>query len=329
MRVVSVRRYAEGALERAAEMVRAQPYQFGHGRERDVVGNVLLDIGRHTLLVPMREAATADGPAACRVTVDPYEFVRQRDTERFGVLPGHRARVFDQRLELESGLPERTIVKEQARLELDLAEPQCRIGERSARIDVEIGRTRQHARPLRPVKIMPRGNEGQLVGEIAQGRPRQAFDKGLPVVALCELCRNEQVAGSPESIFEWCVPCDLHRFHDQARPGRGMASSDFGRRVVDNRASFTFWMRPSARVMLGLRTCGRGQQRSGLIQGRFGGAGHCWIHSLLMMPASASDDSRQWRTARCRAPPCDDSSDDQDAEPMALTPSWRLTVTIV
>src|SRR5258707_201501 len=222
MRVVSVRRYAEGALERAAEMVRAQPYQFGHGRERDVVGNVLLDIGRHTLLLPMREAATADGPAAWRVTVDPYEFVRQRDTERFGVLPGHRARVFDQRLELESGLPERTIVKEQARLELDLAEPQCRIGERSARIDVEIGRPRKRARQLRPMKITFPGNEGELVAEIAKGRARQAFDKGLPVIAFRELCRDQQMAGSPESIFERCVPRDLDGFHDQARPGRGM-----------------------------------------------------------------------------------------------------------
>jgi hypothetical protein len=69
--------------------------------------------------------------------------VRQRDTERFGVLPVHRARVLDLRLELESGLPEIAIVKEQARLELDLAEPQRGIGERPARIDVEIGCTRQ------------------------------------------------------------------------------------------------------------------------------------------------------------------------------------------
>jgi hypothetical protein len=55
----------------------------------------------------------------------------------------HRARILDLRLELESGLPEIAIVKEQARLELDLAEPQRGIGERPARIDVEIGCTRQ------------------------------------------------------------------------------------------------------------------------------------------------------------------------------------------
>src|SRR5712672_1521589 len=318
--MVSVRRDAEGALERAAEMVRAKPCQLGHRRERDVIGNMLLDIVRHTLLLPVREAATADGPAVCSVAVDPYELVRQHDTERFGVLARHRARVFDQRLELESGLPECAIVKEQARLELDLAEPQCRIGERSARIDIEIGRMRQRARPLRTLKIMPRGNEGQLVGEIAQGRPRQAFNKSLTVVALRELCRNEQMAGSPESIFEWLVPHDLDRLHNQARPCRGMASDDLGGRVVDNRASFIFWM-PCGPVMFGYRTCGSGQQRSGLIQGRFAGAGHCSIHSPLMMPASALDVSLQWRSAHFRVPPCCDCSDDQDEEPVALTPS--------
>jgi hypothetical protein len=65
--------------------------------------------------------------------------VRQHDAERFGILRLHRAAILDERLELESGLPEIAIVKEQARLELDLTEPQRRIGERSARIDVEIG----------------------------------------------------------------------------------------------------------------------------------------------------------------------------------------------
>src|SRR6476620_3791569 len=110
---------------------------------------------------------------------------------------------------------------------------------------------------------MPRGNEGQLVGEIAQGRPRQTFNKSLTVVALRELRRNEQMAGSPESIFEWPVPHDLNRFHNQARPCRGMASDDLGRRVVDNRTSCRFWMRPCGQVMIGYRTCRKGQQGSG------------------------------------------------------------------
>src|SRR4030088_3755722 len=99
----------------------------------------------------------------------------------FGVLPLHRARVLDQRLELESGLPEIAIVKEQARLELDLVEPQRRIGERPARIDVEIGCAGQRTRGLPPAEVMAGRNEGQLLREIAQGRPRQAFDKALTV----------------------------------------------------------------------------------------------------------------------------------------------------
>src|SRR5882762_9697233 len=105
-------------------MVRAQPRQFGEGRERDVVGHTFLDIGGHPLLLPGRKAATIDRLAACSATVDANELVRQRDAERFGVLPVHRARVLDLQLELESGLQEIAIVKEQARLELDLVEPQ-------------------------------------------------------------------------------------------------------------------------------------------------------------------------------------------------------------
>src|SRR6202022_4358486 len=236
--VISVRRHAEGALERPGEMVRAQPRQLGEGREGNIVGDILLDIGGHPLLLPARKAAKADRAAKCTLTVDANEFVRQRDAERFGVLPLHRARVLDQRLELESGLPETAIVKEQARLEFDLAEPQRGIGERPARIDVEIGCTRQRARSLRSAEIMPGRNEGQLLREIAQGRPGQAFNKGLTVVALRELCSNEQMAGSPESIFERRAPRDLNRFHVQARPGLGMASDYLRWRNVDKRARF-------------------------------------------------------------------------------------------
>jgi hypothetical protein len=54
-------------------------------------------------------------------------------------LPVHRARVLDLQLELESGLPEIAIVKEQARLEFDLVESQRGIGEGPVRLDVEIG----------------------------------------------------------------------------------------------------------------------------------------------------------------------------------------------
>ena len=78
-------------------------------------------------------------------------------------------------------------------------------------------------------EVMPGRNEGQLLRAIAQGRPGQAFNKGLTVVALPELCSNEQMAGTPETIFEWCVPHDLDRFHVQARQSCGMAPNNFRR----------------------------------------------------------------------------------------------------
>src|SRR6266853_1111955 len=248
IRVISVRRHAEGMLERPGEMVGTEPRQLGEGRERDVVGDTLLDIRRHPVLLPGRKAATTDRPAVSSLTVDANELMRQHDAKGFGVLRLHRARILDQRLQLESGLPEISIVKEQARLELDLDEPQRGIGERPARIDVEIGCTRQRARSLPSAKVMPGRNEGQLVSEIAQGRPGQAFNKGLTIVALRELCSNEQMAASLESIFERRVPRDLNRFHVQARPGLGMASDYLRWRNVDKRARFN----------IRNRTCGTG-----------------------------------------------------------------------
>jgi hypothetical protein len=232
---------------------------------RDVVGDMLLDISGHPLLLPARKAATADRPAVSTVTVDANEFVRQHDAERFGVLPVHRARVLDLRLKLERGLQEIAIVKEQPRLELDLVEPQRGIGERPARIDVELGCTRQRARSLPSAEVMPGRNECQLVREIAQGRPRQAFNKGLTVVALPELWSNEQMAGRPETIVEWRVPHDLDRFHVQARPSCGMAPDDLRRRNVDKRARFKIRMEACRRVMFGDRMCGMGRKSRRLI----------------------------------------------------------------
>src|ERR1700686_1263525 len=172
-------------------MARAYPCQPGEGRERDVVGDMLLDIGSDLPLLPGRQTATADRRASGRVAVDANQFVRQQDAERLGVSLVYRTRVLHQRLELERDLPQVTIVKEQAGLELDLAKPQRRIGERPARIDVDVGRAHQRARRLRSAKIMSSRDESQLPREIAQGRPRQALDKSLAAVALGKLRRNE------------------------------------------------------------------------------------------------------------------------------------------
>src|ERR1700751_2922109 len=135
--------------------------------KRNVVGDVLLDLGDHPLLLPGRKAATTDRLVEFRITVDANELIRQHDAQRFGVLPMHRVLVLDHRLELESGLPEIAIVKEQPWLEFDLLKPQRGIGERPSRIDVEVGCARQYARHLPSAEVVPGGNESQLVREIA------------------------------------------------------------------------------------------------------------------------------------------------------------------
>src|ERR1700752_4002581 len=157
--MISVRRHAEGTLERAGEMIWTEPHQLGQRRERNIVGDMLLDIGGHPLLLPARKAATTDRLVELCVTVDSNELMRQHDAERFGVLPMHGVRVLDHRLELESGLPEIAIVKEQARLEIDLLKPQRGIGERPARVEVEVGCRRQYAGSLPSAEVLPGGNE--------------------------------------------------------------------------------------------------------------------------------------------------------------------------
>src|SRR5271156_1482728 len=102
--MISVRRYAERMLERPREMIRTESRQPGERRERDVIRDMFLDIGRHPLLLPACKAATVGRPTV-RITIDADELVRQRDAKRLGVLPVHRASVLDLRLELESGLP--------------------------------------------------------------------------------------------------------------------------------------------------------------------------------------------------------------------------------
>src|SRR5258708_30120244 len=109
--VISVRRHPEGTLERPREMIRTEPRQVSEGREQDIVGDMLLDIGGHPLLLPARQAATTKGPPTCTVTIDAYELVRQHHAERFGGLPLNRTRALDLGLELEGGLPEIAIVE--------------------------------------------------------------------------------------------------------------------------------------------------------------------------------------------------------------------------
>jgi hypothetical protein len=208
--MISVRRHSEGLLERPAEMVRAQSRQFGEGRERDVVGDVLLDKGGHPLLLPARKTATAGTPAECSVTIDANEFMRQRDAKHFAVLPGIEPEFSISDFSLRA-VCQRSLSKKQSRLEFDLLEPQRRIGERPARIDVEIGDTRQCARFLPSAEVMLGRNKSELVPEIAKRRPGQPFNKGLAVVALGNFSGDEQMPWSTESIFKRRVPHDLDR----------------------------------------------------------------------------------------------------------------------
>jgi hypothetical protein len=108
----------------------------------------------------------------------------------------------------------------------------------------------------------------------------EAAEKGFSVVALREFRCDQQVAGSSETLFEWCVPHDPDRFHVQARPGCRTASDDLrGVMATTERGSIPTGRR--RRLIFGKRALGRSRKNIGLIQGRFGEAGHVRFHSLL------------------------------------------------
>jgi hypothetical protein len=69
---------------------------------------------RYGRLPAFAAKCTIDQLVARKPTVDANEFVRQHDAQRFGVLPGHQARILDL-LELESDLPEIALFNPNAR----------------------------------------------------------------------------------------------------------------------------------------------------------------------------------------------------------------------
>ena len=109
----------------------------------------------------------------------------------------------------------------------------------------------------------------------------EAAEKGFSVVALREFRCDQQVAGSSETLFEWCVPHDPDRFHVQARPSCRMASDNLRGRNSDNRARLKVPTGPCRRLIFGKRAPGRGRKNIGWIQGLFAGDGHVRFHSLL------------------------------------------------
>src|SRR5437016_169206 len=93
-------------------------------------------------------------------------------------------------LQLESGLPDVPIEKEEARPQFGFGKAKLGLQQRARRVDVEESDARQGARPLPTVEPASRGYKGHLAVPRAKMRPRQPVDKRLAVVPFGALGRD-------------------------------------------------------------------------------------------------------------------------------------------
>ena len=108
-----MRRKPEGLLERPAKVIPAELDQLRERGERDLLADVLLDIGGDGPLLPGREAAPRGRFDPLRPGVEARELVRQDDAKRLEI-ELVRAGTLHQRRELERRVPQRRIFEEQA-----------------------------------------------------------------------------------------------------------------------------------------------------------------------------------------------------------------------
>ena len=85
IRMISMRRYAEGMLESATEVVRAQASEPRKGGERYRFAQMGVDIGCDDSLLPACEAAPQVRFNALDPAAETDQFMREHDAERLEV----------------------------------------------------------------------------------------------------------------------------------------------------------------------------------------------------------------------------------------------------
>ena len=228
MRVKPVRRHAERLLERPAEMVGAQPRELGQGRKRDLLREVILDVGRDGALLPGREPAPDRGSATAAALIEAHELMRQHGAEGFAIEPIVLLRVFDQGLELDGHVPQGGVFEEQARRESRAGDPGVGIKRKRCRIEIEIRRTGETAWLLPIIEFMAGGHENQLALVVSQGRARQALDEGDSIAALAAFEEGEEVDRRTEAAFDLAAPRRVHGLRRHPVQRHGTALHDIG-----------------------------------------------------------------------------------------------------
>ena len=112
LNVIAMRRHAERLLESATEIIRAQPHQLRERRERNLLGQMFVDVPGHDALLPRGEPAAEMHLRTRGAAIETDQFVDQNDPERLDIKPAFDARRLDRLLDLRGRAPDRWILEE-------------------------------------------------------------------------------------------------------------------------------------------------------------------------------------------------------------------------
>src|SRR5262245_28398799 len=111
--MVSMRWQTEGLLEGSAEVVRTQTSKLRERAERNLLGQVLLDVGGDDPLLPGGEGPSNLAVAARHPAIEAHELMQEDDAEGLGIRTAFPCQALDRSLKLECRLPKRRIFEEQ------------------------------------------------------------------------------------------------------------------------------------------------------------------------------------------------------------------------
>src|SRR5262245_1715900 len=115
--MIAVRRHPERLLEGAGEMAGAQACQSGELAQRDIPGDVRLDVFGKASLLPASKPAARCLPQGSVVAIEPHELMGQYHAQGVHVAALGQLGIFRLCLELARGLPQVLVQEEEARLE--------------------------------------------------------------------------------------------------------------------------------------------------------------------------------------------------------------------
>src|SRR5262245_53749234 len=191
---VAVRWQAERLLERPHEVIWAQPRDIGQRCQGRVFGEVVLDILRHSLLLPTGEPAANALYRGGAAVVEPQELVRQHNAERLRILSVPGTGTAGLCLEFLRRVPQVLVEEEEARLELGFGEMQFGSEQGADRIDVEIGHARQDARLVPAAEPVAGRNEAERPAEFVQRGARQPLHQRLALVPYSAPAHDQSYA---------------------------------------------------------------------------------------------------------------------------------------